>query len=358
MYDVLYDLKKRGLASPARYFVQIPSDIPVPESSFANDFFPIKVLGQDRHKFLMLACEQAQFPSLNIQATTFAINGIPKHAPYGSAADNVTFTFRISGDMYEKAFFDAWMMGIVDQKHSQISYATNDRGIAIKKNIILHQLPVFGRDNSIALGQAVTGKNAPSGKSTKIPPSDEMDINPYSVTLYNAYPTSITTMELGAGQQSEYHKLTVTFSYSHWRPKLDSVEEIKVVPTREKVLAKSDKDFDLSTNDGFQYPPTADGAGPSFFASLMEKAAGIMKIVKGLLGQDQGLALDLFSKLNGYLEGATGLRIDEVRVFVEEMDRDIQGLPTGDNFSSSSKSALLFGSASLLALLGKPPTAF
>lgn len=375
MQDILSHLKQFGTATPTKFMVEIPGDFPTPTDAFDSDFLKWKN-NNTRNKHLQLLCETAQFPSLNITATDFTINGIPKHAPYGATTDNITLTFRLSGDMYEKMALEAWMMSIVDQKHSQIAYPKSvdpktgiERGY--KKNITIHQLKVvdphamdgvisvFGEETETS-SDLVDHPATLTGTTFFVDNANIKSESIYHVTLFDAYPTSITALELGAGSQNEYHKLMVTFSFSYWQPfGQDVYTDFKPEPTN-AILSMAPEEPIAEEED--KRLSRVKPAKPSKFrklGELIEKVKKIMKFVKGLLGLEQGLVQELFNKLNDFLEGAIGLRIDDVRLFVEEFDRDVKSITAGiEGFSENGKASLLLGSAALLALLGNPPSVF
>jgi hypothetical protein len=130
---------------------------------------------------LNLRCESAQLPSRTIGTTPqkFGSNPVEMH-PYVSAFGGTTLNFIASGNMAEKAFFDAWLELI----HPTTTFDFQYRDTYIT-SVIVNQ---YSNENKLA----------------------------YSIELIDAFPVSIEQMDLN--WQTEGHlSLSVQFEYRYWR---------------------------------------------------------------------------------------------------------------------------------------------
>lgn len=154
-------------ARPNLFDVQIP--LPVKLLSYLN-------LGQS----LRLRCDTAQLPSLTYNTIEQKIYGPIEKYPREKVYNEAQMTFYVSDDMREKIFFDAWM-NLINPKSSydfayKVDYITT---------IQVNQYSVSG------------------------------DVT-YSVSLNDAFPTSVNQLDLDWSNSSSPHKLAVVFAYYTW----------------------------------------------------------------------------------------------------------------------------------------------
>lgn len=341
--EFISTVSSAGVAHPALYYVEIPSNF-LKHQKF-HPFLTEDIVDSSsgRQRLISLMCEQISFPSYNITTTDYAEHGIAKHMPNGASTDSLSITFRLSQDMWEKKFIEAWMASIVDPISSTIGYASE-----YKKTISIYQLAHGSVSSTIK--DETTGEEKQvvnNGIPTKI----------YGVKLFDAFPTSLASLDLNSGAQNEYHKLTVNLAFKRWEP-YDNIgynapEQVGNIVK----LTSGGNDF-LRDDTGFGaggLPGVPEPKKLSKMQSFMAKARAIMQTVKGLLGAVQGLAAALYNKLNDLVENALGFRIDEMRTFIQEMHYDIK---TIDGILEQDRQSLLFGSNSLLGLLGRTPSFF
>lgn len=99
---------------------------------------------------------------------------------YGFIDDEITMTFLLDGKYKIRALFDAWMKEIVDTETYTLGYKNN-----YAKDVSIYQL---GKD----------------------------DAQVYGVKLIKAYPTIISSTELGSTNE-DISRMTVTFSYERFQ---------------------------------------------------------------------------------------------------------------------------------------------
>lgn len=135
----------------------------------------------DNGRALSLLCESASFPSKTIQSFEFSSYRNPIKIPTGFANEDVSVVFHLTNDYYVKKIFDQWLNTIVDPDYF-ISYDST-----FKRTIEIFQL-------------------------------DEKDQDVYGVKLIDAYPVSVSAVELDNTQTNATQKLTVDFTYNIWAP--------------------------------------------------------------------------------------------------------------------------------------------
>ena len=152
--------QKGGVAKKNRFRIEI-----------AETAFP------DNGRALSLLCESASFPSKTIQSFEFSSYRNPIKIPTGFANEDVSVVFHLTNDYYVKKIFDQWLNRIVDPDYF-ISYDST-----FKTTIEIFQL-------------------------------DEKDQDVYGVKLIDAYPVSVSAVELDNSQTNATQKLTVDFTYN------------------------------------------------------------------------------------------------------------------------------------------------
>lgn len=129
---------------------------------------------------LNLRCENTQLPGRTFATTEQKTYGPIEKYPYLNTYTDIDFTFIVDDDMQQKILFDAWLNFINPLYNNNIRYKQEYATI----------LTVNQYD--------VTNKLS------------------YSVNLYDAFPISISQMDLDWSGDG-YHKLGVTFAYTYWQ---------------------------------------------------------------------------------------------------------------------------------------------
>jgi len=173
---------KGGVAKKNRFRIRIYLN---------NELAPLSASG-DGGRDMSLLCESASFPSKTITSIDYSIWRNPIKIPTGFTNEDVTVVFHLTNDYYIKNIFDLWLNSIVDVDTYFAAYDTK-----FKTTVEIFQL-------------------------------DEQDRAVYGVTLKDAYPISMSAVELDNTVTNVTQKLTVDFTYSTWVPagkdKLDSID--------------------------------------------------------------------------------------------------------------------------------------
>lgn len=183
-----------------------------------------------------LYCEVANFPPINLTVKPFKIFGPSYQRPITSeyGGDGMSMTFHVDRDMNIKRFFEDWIEYIVDRDNFTVAY--QDEYIA---SIFVRQL-------------------------------DEENNVTYEIELLEAFPRSMTLMDLNNTAQNQTHRLNIIFGYRYWRrtdiPRNQA--QVELVPTKRFEPAISSSPLDTSgtfdnnniTFDGLTF--TFDQSGP------------------------------------------------------------------------------------------------
>lgn len=145
-----------------------------------------------------LYCEVSNFPPLSLSVKPFRIFGPAYQRPVFSdyGGDGMSMTFHADRDMTIKRFFDDWVETIVDKNSFEVAYQSE-----YTTTILVRQL-------------------------------DEQNNITYEIELIEAFPRSITLMELNNSAQNQSHRINVIFGYRYWR-RTDSLanrSQVRVIP--------------------------------------------------------------------------------------------------------------------------------
>ena len=145
----------------------------------------------------ILNCEMTSFPSLNILTRQLRAQGPAYQRPTGIefSGEGIPLTFIIDQDMQLKAFFDAWLFKIVNPHSAEVSY----------------------RDQYIT--------------EVKIKQLNELEEVVYEITLYDAFPRSVSLLDLSSSSQNSFHKLTVNFAFRKWISAHEWFQNFDLSPT-------------------------------------------------------------------------------------------------------------------------------
>lgn len=129
-----------------------------------------------------LLCCGAELPSINIMSAPQRIQGYSTEMPYGFDFPDVTMSFYVDSNMQVKSFFDKWARAPLLERDEtfEVNYY-ND----------------YVADIEIIQIDAETN-----------------DI--YSVKLKNAWPKTVSGLQLAGEAQNQIHKLSVVFTYDKW----------------------------------------------------------------------------------------------------------------------------------------------
>lgn len=176
--------RRTGLAKANRFAVYIP--LPLlslnPASILGNivsgNTNPLQVFNDPRD--ISLLCESVQLPGRTISTNEYMTSPKARKMPYGFINDDVSFTFLLTGDMYIKNVMTGWQEQIIDTESYQLSFKDD-----YVSTVIIQQL---------------NDKNIPV----------------YTCKLNNAFPVSVSSVELGNTNENTASRITVTFAYDDW----------------------------------------------------------------------------------------------------------------------------------------------
>lgn len=175
--------KRGGLAPSNRFAVYMA----LPLISFDPQNLIAKAFGQGTQspfindpRDISILCDSVTLPGRQISTTEVQTNMLSIKTPYTYINDDVTMTFFITNDHFMKKYFENWFNRMFDRSKMTMKYRSQ-----YTTDIILQQL-------------------------------DQKDTPTYTVTLKNAFPTSITSYEMTNSGENQVQKLTVTLAYEDW----------------------------------------------------------------------------------------------------------------------------------------------
>lgn len=153
-------------------------------SHFAVSFVMPKCLdasrfGKDVLEKVLLFCEQTQLPGLNVATTPIRTWGETREMPYERMYEPITFTFYVDKEMKVKLFFDQWITSIQDNQTRHMNFYEN---YIVDVNVEVY---------------------------------DVADNSRYKATLFEAYPKTISAVEMNYGGK-DVMRVQVTFAYRYW----------------------------------------------------------------------------------------------------------------------------------------------
>ncbi len=153
---------------------------------------PAKNLLPDPRDVSML-CEAVSFPGRQITTIDYIADRQGIKVPYSVINEDISMTFLLTNDYYIKRMFDTWTSGIFDMEKYRAGYKKD-----FVTDIVIQQL---NQDN----------------------------VPVYSVKLENAFPTTVSAINLDNNSENTVQKLTVTMSYENFVPEdiVDSTKSIK-----------------------------------------------------------------------------------------------------------------------------------
>jgi hypothetical protein len=179
--DFVTQIGKSGLARSNRYSIEMS----LPATTYTDN---------DYRKMLLL-CESIQLPGLNLNTAQIRTFGEIREMPYEFNYDPVQFSFYVDGDMVIKGIFDQWIQSIQRGATRNFNYY---------KDYISDQVKIYVEDLN--------------------------DETKYIVTLYEAYPKNLSSVQMGYDQK-DVMKLNVTLMYKHWKSEVISKKERPTVKT-------------------------------------------------------------------------------------------------------------------------------
>lgn len=138
--------------------------------------FSLKSLINDPRDIALL-CESCSIPGKQIETIDSTTVRKPNKVATGYTFEDVTMTFIGTNDYRLKKMFDAWQSLAVDPTTYRLNYTNT-----YKSTVIIQQL---------------NGKNLPT----------------YGVTLLNAFPIAVNSIELSNTNDNDFVKISVSFNF-------------------------------------------------------------------------------------------------------------------------------------------------
>ena len=165
---------------------------------------------------LNLLCKNVTLPGKQITTKDRMIGLFNEKIVDGFIIEDVSMTFYVLNDYHTKLYFDAWKSLMVDEKTGAVGYKKD-----YQKRITIHQLKK--PDGSGLLGQEYSADLSIGGIfSAGI---DFYANSIYSVDLLDAFPTSLSAIEL-TNDPDGLVEMTVQFSYTNWEVKQDLLSKL------------------------------------------------------------------------------------------------------------------------------------
>jgi len=170
LQDFIAEVKTKGLARVNRFEVII-----TPPQFITSRYLEFNKIS--------LLCEISNFPPINLSVKPFKIFGPSYQRPITSeyGGDGMSMTFHVDREMKVKKFFDDWMETVVDRNNFTVAYQNE-----YVTKIAIRQL-------------------------------DEANNVNYEIELLEAFPRSMTLMDLNHTAQNQTHRLNIIFAYRYWR---------------------------------------------------------------------------------------------------------------------------------------------
>lgn len=198
-------IKTKGLARLNRYEVILP---------------PTLTSSSDDMQMASVFCDAVQLPGLNIATTQQRIYGEQRELPYERMVDPLNLSFYVDTDMRVKMMFDSWINKVINPNSKVTSYY-ND----------------YVQDITI-----------------KVVSVDDLT-KPYSVTLREAYPKSVSPIQMDATSR-DVMKLNVTLMYKYFIiNELNGAEGQSAVQNTPAAISIAKQD-PLNVTTGTGYTPT------------------------------------------------------------------------------------------------------
>ena len=135
---------------------------------------------------LRFQCETTELPGFNVNTVDGRYYGVPQSVASVGTFNDISLTFICAADLWEKKLFDQWINLIVPLNNYLLEYKTQ---YATKIEINQYY-------------EDALNSNGTPEKS-------------YIVSLYNAFPISISPLQLNWSDDG-IHRMTVTFKYDYW----------------------------------------------------------------------------------------------------------------------------------------------
>lgn len=140
--------------------------------------------GDDGNK-LNIFCDSVTWPGRQILTSDYMTSMKSYKRPYAFANDDVTINFILTNDWYTWNFLKKWQSSIINN----IDEATGAYTVNLKRQYT---------------------------KEVLIEHLDQQDKVNKSLTLFDAYPTTLNSLELSNGTENDVLRCTAVFAFENW----------------------------------------------------------------------------------------------------------------------------------------------
>lgn len=193
--------KRGGIANPTLYNVILPSRW---GGWGANT------------RDMNLICTRVNLPGRQIATVDKVIGGKMEKVPYNNLFGDVTMTFMLLNDYGARNYFENWMDTIINQSNYEPAY----------KNEYASQIRVQQLDKDF--GDKINTKLSVNDGFFTRGLSFSLDIKPndvvYETRLIDAFPVTMTDIDLSNASNDQVAEFQVTFSYTKYRTKTNLMD--------------------------------------------------------------------------------------------------------------------------------------
>lgn len=159
---------------------------------------------QPNGRELSTLCNAAQLPGRQVLTMNVTRGLEMQKMPNGYAVDDVTLSFHLLNDYGVKNYFDEWYSTIINE-NKDVNYKDT-----YVRSVKIHQLrkPILGR--TATFGPISTNLELGGGSV-------------YTVELKDAFPTTLSGIELSDDATDAVMKFSVQLSYTDWESKTPSL---------------------------------------------------------------------------------------------------------------------------------------
>lgn len=196
LQSFISEVRTRGISRTNRYEVIIP--FPNTDNAGSN--------------LVTMFCEATNLPGMNVATTPARTFGEIRQMPYERLFDPVNLSFYVDGNMETRAAFERWIHLVFNQTSRTIGYYSD-----YIRDVVIHV-------------------------------KDLEDKTTYTVTLYEAFPKSISTVQMSS-ESREVMKVQVQMEYKYWKSSLSS--SINAKTTDATNLASAQDPNSVLTTTGY-----------------------------------------------------------------------------------------------------------
>lgn len=267
--EIYSEIKKAGIARKNKFHVNLP--IPDQVRQEVNR----QGIRLDE-RTLSMRCYSTQLPPKSIAATDVKIGGFNQKVPYNRTYDDVNMTFILDKEMNVKRIFDIWQEVIAPDNATHVAYLHD----------IVTDLDIYQLNN--------------------------MDDTEYQLTLKEAYPIVVNSLDYQTDENDSFHVLSITWTFktvkNDLKPKGVEIPELSIPQTG------------ITDIQGINISAIMDFANELASFSL------------------EGEALRWYNKIDDYIQGFTGgYSVNEMGQLVKRLEFSVE---SNSRFTESNKTAI------------------